>query len=32
VLRYMCNLGDKDLRMPGIKTMAGEIIVYVLEL
>lgn len=24
VLRYMCNLGDKDLRMPGIKTMAGE--------
>jgi ubiquitin carboxyl-terminal hydrolase 34 len=24
VLRYMCNLSDKDLRMPGIKTMAGE--------
>lgn len=22
VLRYMCNLSDKDLRMPGIKTMA----------
>lgn len=24
VLRYMCNLGDKDLRTPAIKTMAGE--------
>ena len=23
VLKYMCSLGDKDLRMPGIKTMAG---------
>jgi ubiquitin carboxyl-terminal hydrolase 34 len=25
VLRYMCNLQDKDLRMPGIKHMAGKL-------
>lgn len=24
VLRYMCSLQDKDLRLPGIKHMAGK--------
>lgn len=28
VLRYMCNLADKDLRTQGIKTLAGELYIH----
>lgn len=28
VLRYMCGLSDRDLRVPGIKTMAGELFFF----
>lgn len=26
ILRFMCNLSDKELRTPGAKTIAGKII------
>lgn len=32
ILKYMCTLEDKDLRVPAVKSMAGKLIIYISNL